>query len=109
MEKIWGPVNGFYIAAYSIPVAGGERFCSYAKVCAERPDSYWDAQRCVFKLFGGEDHDTEVAALAYARLAAQAQIEHIPARELSLLGFAMFNEAKQVVFPLASAIRRRAA
>ena len=108
MEKIWGPVNGFFIAAYSIPVAGGERFCSYAKVCAQQPASYWDAP-CIFKLFGGEDHDTEVAALAYARLAAQAQIERIPAREASLLGFACFNAAKQVVFPLASQIRHRVA
>jgi hypothetical protein len=107
MEKIWGPVNGFFIAAYSVPVADGERYCSYAKVCAQQPSSYWDA-RCIFKLFGGEDHDTEIAALAYARLAAQAQIERIPSRELSMLGFAAFNDAKQVVFPLAPQIRRRA-
>ena len=106
MEKVWGPVNGFYIAAYSIQVADGERFCSYAKVCARQPASYWDAP-CIFKLFGGEDHDTAVAALAYARLVAQAQIERIPAREASLLGFAAFNEARQVVFPLASRIHRR--
>jgi hypothetical protein len=108
MEKIWGPVRGFYIAAYSVPVANGERFCSYAKVCCGRPESYWEAQS-IFKLFGGEDHDTEIAALAYARLAAQAQIERIPSRDVDLLGFAMFDEAKQVVFPLAGAIRQRAA
>lgn len=107
MEKIWGPVRGFYITAYSIPVANGERYCSYAKVCVRRPESYWEAQS-LFKLFGGEDHDTEVAALAYARLAAQAQIERIPSREVELLGFAMFDESRQVVFPLASAIRQRA-
>lgn len=108
MEKIWGPVNGFFIAAYAIPVADGERFCSYAKVCAYRPETYWDAMP-LFKLFGGEDHDTEVAALAYARLAAQAQIERIPSREPSMLGFAAFDEAKQVVFPLAQQIGRRVA
>jgi hypothetical protein len=108
MEKIWGPVNGFYIAAYSVPVAGGERFCSYAKVCVQRPESYWDAS-CLFKLFGGEDHDTDIAALAYARLAAQAQLERIPSREATMLGFAMFNASKQVVFPLASQIQQRAA
>lgn len=108
MEKIWGPVRGFYIAAYSVPVANGERFCSYAKVCFARPESYWEAQS-LFKLFGGEDHDTEIAALAYARLAAQAQIERIPSRDVDTLGFAMFDDAKQVVFPLAGAIRQRAA
>ncbi|MBC5764255.1 hypothetical protein [Ramlibacter albus] len=108
MEKVWGPVDGFYITAYAIPVADGERFCSYAKVCVERPDSYWDANP-LFKLFAGEDHDTEVAALAYARLAAEAQIERIPSRERALLGFAMFNESHEVVFPLARQIARRAA
>lgn len=108
MEKVWGPVNGFYIAAYAIPVADGERFCSYAKVCTACPDNYWEAQ-CLFKLFGGEDHDSEIGALAYARLAAQAQIERVPSRELSSLGFPMFNESKDIVFPLHQQIQQRAA
>ena len=108
MEKIWGPVNGFYIAAYAIPVANGERFCSYAKVYVHRPESYWDT-RCIFKLFGGEVHQSGIAALACARIAAQTQIERIPSREPSMLGFPMFNEAKDIVFPLASQIRERVA
>lgn len=107
MEKVWGPVNGFYITAYAIPVADGERFCSYVKVCFERPASYWEAES-LFKMFGGEDHDTEIAALAYARMLAQAQLERIPSREPSMLGFAAWDRAKQVVFPLASQIRPRA-
>lgn len=108
MEKVWGPVNGFYIAAYAIPVAGGERFCSYAKVFVDRPDTYWD-NRCLFKLFGGEAHASEVAALACARMAAQVQVERIPSREPALLGFPMFNKSKDVVFPLAEQIRERVA
>lgn len=107
MEKTWGPIKGFYITAYSQAVAGGERFCSYAKVCARQPSSYWEADS-LFKLFGGEDHGTALEALAFARLVAQAQIERIPGRELSLLGFAMLDETRQVVFPLASQIRQRA-
>ena len=87
MEKIWGPIRGFYIAAYSIAVAGGERYWSYAKVCPGRPSSYWEA-RSLFKLFGGEDHASEIAAIAFVRLAAQAQIERIPERDVELLGFA---------------------
>jgi hypothetical protein len=108
MEKIWGPINGFYIAAYAVPVADGKRFCSYAKVCTAQPDSYWEA-RCLFKLFGGEHHDTEIGALAFARLAAQAQLERIPSRELDSLGFAMFNASKDVVFPLHQQIQQRTA
>ncbi|MDB5858727.1 MAG: hypothetical protein JWQ76_2416, partial [Ramlibacter sp.] len=69
MERLWGPVNGFYVAAYAAPVGDGERFCSYAKVCWIRPDSYWDAD-CAFKLFGGEQHSTAAAALAMANLVA---------------------------------------
>lgn len=106
MEKVWGPVDGFYIAAYSIPVAGGERFCSYAKVCIERPASYWEAN-CLFKVFAGEHHPGELTALACARMAAEAQIERIPTRERALLGFAMFNNNRDVVFPLAEQIGRR--
>ncbi|MGE4241423.1 hypothetical protein [Ramlibacter sp.] len=105
MEKVWGPINGFYIAAYAVPIADGQRFCSYAKVCAEPPGTYWDAL-CLFKLFGGEDHDSEIGALAFARLAAQAQIERIPSRDRSSLGFAVFDEAKDVIFPLHQQIRR---
>ena len=107
MEKVWGPINGFYITAYAAPVADGKRFCSYAKVCVERPDSYWGAP-CLFKLFGGEGHQNEITALACARLVAQSQIERIPSREPALLGFSAFDKSRHVVFPLASQIRRRA-
>ena len=63
MEKIWGPLNGFYVAAYAAPIGGGERFCSYAKVCWTKPENYWDAD-CAFKLFAGEDHRTVEGRLA---------------------------------------------
>jgi hypothetical protein len=106
MEKVWGPVNGFFITAYAVPVGDGNRYTGYAKVCVERPDNYWDAH-CLFKLFAGEDHASEISALACARMAAQAQIERIPSREPSLLGFAMFNNDNDVVFPLAEQIRQR--
>ena len=52
MERIWGPVNGFYLAAYSAPTGDGEHFCSYAKVCWTRPTTYWDAA-CADLRFAG--------------------------------------------------------
>ena len=107
MERTWGPIRGFYITAYAAPCGDGVRYASYAKVCVSPPASYFEAQ-CLFKMFGGDDHDTESDALAWARLIAQSQLERIPSREPSKLGFAAFDEAQQVVFPLASQIRARA-
>ena len=77
MERIWGPVNGFYIAAYAAPAGKGERFCSYAKVCWTRPESYWDAD-CAFKLFGGEEHHTLEGAIGAAALTARAETALLP-------------------------------
>ena len=85
MERIWGPLNGFYVAAYAAPAGDGERFCSYAKVCWTRPDSYWDAD-CAFKLFGGEQHHTLEGAIGAAALTARAETALLPppARRLAL-------------------------
>jgi hypothetical protein len=77
MERIWGPVNGFYLAAYAGPVGDGDRFCSYAKVCWSRPDSYWDAD-CVFKIFGGEQHRTLEGALTAVALDARNEASRLP-------------------------------
>lgn len=84
MERIWGPVNGFYLAAYAAPVGDGDRFCSYAKVCWTRPDSYWDAD-CAFKIFGGEYHRSAEGALGAVSLDARNEISHLPlhARKLA--------------------------
>ena len=77
MERIWGPVNGFYLAAYAAPTGDGDRFCSYAKVCWARPESYWDAD-CAFKIFCGEHHRSEEGALASAALEAGNEISLLP-------------------------------
>lgn len=77
MERIWGPVNGFYFAAYAAPTEDGERYCSYAKVCWSRPDSYWDAD-CVFKIFGGEHHHTAEAALGAVAQEARNEVSLLP-------------------------------
>ena len=84
MERIWGPVNGFYFAAYAAPAGDGGRWCSYAKVCWDRPESYWDAD-CAFKLFGGEHHRSAEAALASVALEASNDVSHLPSQARSLV------------------------
>lgn len=83
MEKVWGPINGFYIAVYATPVADGDRWAAYAKVCWTRPESYWDAD-CAFKLFGGEYHPTGEAAVSAMALEARNEISHLPSYARSL-------------------------
>ena len=84
MERIWGPVNGFYLAAYAAPTGDGARFSSYAKVCWSRPDSYWDAD-CAFKIFGGENHRSEELALASIALEATNEISCLPSHARRLV------------------------
>jgi hypothetical protein len=77
MERTWGPVNGFYFTAYAGHSGEGDRFCSYAKVCWTRPDSYWEAD-CAFKIFGGEHHRSLEGALAAVALDARNEVSHLP-------------------------------
>jgi hypothetical protein len=83
MERIWGPVNGFYLAAYAAPVGDGERYCAYAKVCWTRPESYWDAD-CAFKIFGGEHHRSLEGAMTAVGLDARNEVSHLPTHARSL-------------------------
>jgi hypothetical protein len=83
MERIWGPVNGFYLAAYASPAGDGDHFCSYAKVCWTRPESYWDAD-CAFKIFGGEHHRSIEGALAAVAMDARNEVSHLPSHARSL-------------------------
>lgn len=83
MERVWGPVNGFYLAAYAAPAGDGEHFCSYAKVCWSKPESYWDAD-CAFKIFGGESHRTAEGAMSWVALEARNEITHLPKHAKSL-------------------------
>jgi hypothetical protein len=109
MEKLWGPINGFYIAAYAAPVGAGDRYCSYAKICAVPPQDYWHAGDCIFKLFGGEYHATPEAALAAAHLAARNMIGRIPAGALTLLELGLRSASRQLIYSFGTAIRHRMA
>jgi hypothetical protein len=84
MEKIWGPLYGFYFAAYAAPIGDGERFCSYVKVCWTRPDNYWDAD-CAFKIFGGEFHQSLVGALGAVARKARYEVTHLHPHAQSLV------------------------
>lgn len=98
----------FYVAACAMRALDGRHYAGYAKVCVRKPRSYWGAP-CVFKLFGGEHHDTPEAAIAAAKAAAEKQIARLPAADISRLGFPMFNEAREIVFPLARQILNKSA
>ena len=44
MERIRGPVEGFYLVSYACQVGDlGEEFIGYTKLCFERPGNFWDA------------------------------------------------------------------
>jgi hypothetical protein len=109
MERIWGPVNGFWIAAYAAPSGDGSRWCSYAKVCAESPRTYWDAGAVLFKLFGGEYHSSPEAALLSAQLVARNSIGRIPSGALTLLELGLHSASRQLIFAVGSSIRHRMA
>ena len=83
MEKIWGPVNGFWLAAYAAPAGDGASYCSYAKVCWNEPENYWDAD-CAFKIFGGEKHPTPEGALSWVAQEARNEITHLPTHAKTL-------------------------
>ena len=85
MERIWGPVNGFYLAAYAAPADDRGHFASYAKVCWRRPESYWDAD-CAFKVFGGEHHRCAESAIDAVVLDAANEVTQLPSRSRRLAG-----------------------
>ena len=109
MERIWGPLNGFYVAAYAAPAGEADRWFSYVKVCADNPSTYWDARDVVFKLFGGEYHSSPEAALLSAQLVARNAIGRIPAGALTLLELGLRSASRQLIYSVGSSIRHRMA
>jgi hypothetical protein len=108
VEKIWGPINGLYVAAYAAPVDDDRRrFASYAKVCWRAPGGYWDAAECLFKLFGGEHHGSAESALTQVRRVALGKVACVPRAAVSMLDIASRQDSQRLLVPLASAIRWR--
>ena len=88
MEKIAGPISGFYVVSYAWPSMDGCRYTSYAKICRHKPVDYWTA-KCLFKLFGGEHHASATAAVTQAIHVALEQIDEMPSLECSTFGLDM--------------------
>ena len=44
MERISGPVDGYYVVSYACEVGEfGHEFVGYTKLCAQPPANFWDA------------------------------------------------------------------
>lgn len=77
LERVVGPIRGYYIATYASESGGPGEYIGYAKVCAAPPPDYWEAQ-AVAK-FAGRDllHSAELA-LEQAEQVARMQIGNLP-------------------------------
>jgi hypothetical protein len=79
MERITGPHQGFYIAAYASETgASAEGYLGYAKICRRRPESYWDAN-CLVKLCGEGLHADPAQALEEVQQRAMDQLRSLVA------------------------------
>jgi hypothetical protein len=44
MERVHGPVKGYYIATFACPMGDkGAEYIGYARACLTRPRSFWDS------------------------------------------------------------------
>lgn len=75
MERISGPVKGYFIAAYS--VESGDTYVGFAKVCVSRPDTVWDTD-AVRKVGSFNPYRTPREALEQAERQARLDIELLP-------------------------------
>jgi hypothetical protein len=77
MERVVVPIMGYYIASYACEMGEmGERYLGYAKICAARPEDYWEAKACA-KLTADELLDSPESALDSAELRAKMQIANM--------------------------------
>lgn len=79
MDRVTGPFDGHYVASSATELGG--RYLGFAKVCCQRPRSFWLATLCedpgcCAHLCGGGLFDTPEAALASAELMAQNHLRH---------------------------------
>lgn len=73
MEQITGPIHGFHIACYTVPTPDGHY--GYAKICAGRPKSVWDAGIGVRKV-GMGPFATEKEAVVAVQAEACRRLAH---------------------------------
>ncbi len=74
MERISGPFDGFYVAAYTTELEG--LFYGYAKLCTKCPDDVWSADTRL-KIGTWEGEANEEAALQAAEETALRVISEL--------------------------------
>lgn len=79
MDRVTGPFDGHFVASCASEIGG--RYLGFAKVCCQRPRSFWlatlcEEPGCCAHLCGGGLFDTPEAALASAELMAQNHLRN---------------------------------
>lgn len=79
MDRVTGPFDGHFVASSASEIGG--RYLGFAKVCCQRPRSFWlatlcEGAGCCAHLCGGGLFDTPEAALASAELMAQNHLRN---------------------------------
>lgn len=79
MDRVTGPFDGYFVASSASEIGGGGRYLGFAKVCCNRPASFWlatlcEEPGCCAHLCGGGLFDSPEAAMASAELLAQGHI-----------------------------------
>ena len=78
MDRVTGPFDGYFVASSATEIGAG-RYLGFAKVCCQRPGSFWlatlcEVPGCCAHLCGGGLFDTPDSALASAELLARNHI-----------------------------------
>ena len=94
MDRVTGPFEGHYVASSATAIGG--RYLGFAKVCCQRPSSFWlatlcEEPGCCAHLCGGGLFDTAEAAVASAQLMAQ---NHLRSRAANGEETAIHREAE---------------
>ena len=80
VERIVGPIKGYYIASYACAMGElGRQYLGFAKLCADRPTDYWKAEACA-EFTTSELLDSPETALEHAEGQAKVQIAHLTLR-----------------------------
>ena len=84
MDRVTGPFEGHFVASSATEIGG--RYLGFAKVCCQRPGSFWlatlcEEPGCCAHLCGGGLFDTAEAAVASAQLMARNHLRSRGTRE----------------------------
>jgi hypothetical protein len=80
MDRVTGPFDGYFVTSSASEIGSGSgRYLGFAKVCCQRPGSFWlatlcEEPGCCAHLCGGGLFETPEAALASAELLARNHI-----------------------------------